>query len=87
MATAIATTRTTTIMSTYKTAVQVDSEVHEYLFSAKERPGESFNSAIRRELGMPAPDGSDDADSEDSESEETEARERVRGDAPTNANP
>jgi len=52
-------------MSTYKTAVQVDSEVHEYLFSAKERPGESFNSAIRRELGMPAPDGSEESDADD----------------------
>jgi negative regulator of replication initiation len=71
----------------YKTAIEVDSDVHQYLFGKKERPGEPFNAALRRELGMPDPDGSDDADSEDSESEETEARERVRGDAPTNANP
>ena len=70
MATALATTRTTTIMSTYKTAVQVDSEVHEYLFSAKERPGESFNSAIRRELGMPDPSETDDSEGDDETADE-----------------
>ena len=70
MATAIATTRTTTIMSTYKTAVQVDSEVHEYLFSAKERPGESFNSAIRRELGMAAPSETADGEGDDETADE-----------------
>ena len=74
-------------MSTYKTGIEIDSDVHEYLFKAKKRPSEPFNTALRRELGMPDPDGSDDADSKDSESEETETRERVRGDAPTNANP
>jgi hypothetical protein len=51
-------------MSTYKTGIEIDSEVHEYLFKAKKRPSEPFNTALRRELGMPIPDGSDDADDE-----------------------
>jgi len=67
-------------MSYEYTGIRVDREVHQRLFQAKERPSEPFNAALRRELGMPAPDGSDDADSEDSEGEETEARERVRDD-------
>jgi negative regulator of replication initiation len=67
MAIAIATTRTTTIMSTYKTGIQIDSDVHEYLFSAKERPGESFNSAIRRELNMPPAGEVDTADEPESD--------------------
>ena len=51
-------------MSTYKTAVQVSSDVHQYLFNAKKRPGESFDSALRRELGMPTSE-SDPEESED----------------------
>ena len=47
----------------YETAIKVDSEVHQYLFGKKERPSEPFNVALRRELGMPAPDAGE-ADSE-----------------------
>jgi len=62
MATAIATTRTTTIMSTYKTGIQIDSDVHEYLFKAKKRPSEPFNEALKRELDMPPAGEADTAD-------------------------
>ena len=51
-------------MSTYKTGIEIDSEVHEYLFKAKKRPSEPFNVALRRELGMPDPTDSE-TDSDD----------------------
>lgn len=51
-------------MSTYKTGIEIDSEVHSYLFQAKEKPGETFNAALRRELGLPAPDSGDSDESE-----------------------
>ena len=57
----------------YKTGIEIDSDVHEYLFKAKKRPSEPFNTALRRELGMPSPDSSDDEGDEDSEGDETEA--------------
>lgn len=56
-------------MSTYKTGIQIDSEVHEYLFKAKTRPSGPFNVALRRELGMPAP-SEDSEESDDLEASE-----------------
>lgn len=52
-------------MSQYKTSIQIDRETHQYLFKAKKRPGESFNQALRRELGLgdPSEDG-DEAEAE-----------------------
>jgi negative regulator of replication initiation len=58
-------------MSTYKTGIEIDSEVHSYLFQAKEKPGETFNAALRRELGLPAPDA-DSGDSDESEAIEAD---------------
>ena len=60
-------------MSYEYTGIRVDREVHQRLFQAKERPSEPFNAALRRELGMPAPE----ADSDSEESAEAEDRTEV----------
>lgn len=57
-------------MSTYKTGIEIDSEVHEYLFRAKKRSSEPFNVALRRELGMPTPFEDSEASDENDESED-----------------
>jgi hypothetical protein len=49
-------------MSTYKTAIEVDSDVHQYLFRKKKRPSEPFNEALKRELDMPTAGEVDTAD-------------------------
>jgi len=59
----------------YKTNIEVDRKVHQHLFKAKERPGESFNRALRRELGMPSPDDSESTDETTEERADADAAE------------
>jgi hypothetical protein len=54
-------------MSTYKTGIQIDSDVHEYLFKAKKRPSEPFNEALKRELDMPSAVSTSTADEPESD--------------------
>lgn len=52
-------------MSIYKTGIQIDSEVHKYIFSKKRRTNKTFNMALRRELGLsPLPEDSEESPAE-----------------------
>ena len=46
------------VQETEYTGIRIDREVHTYLFQEKHRPAESFNSVVRRKLGLP-PEASD----------------------------